>query len=131
MKCDICGQAFKPSVGHCRGGKWEGCCRSFVSNKGGDAHRVGKFGDGSRRCMTDEELNEKGWIRDSHGYWSSPADIKQRARARDWYKSQRAAQQGAKGASGGAGQTVPADPMATLGPVAELAKTPHDTPEDA
>jgi hypothetical protein len=34
----------------------------------GDAHRVGPFPDG-RRCLSVEEMDEKGWHQDERGVW--------------------------------------------------------------
>lgn len=76
--CSICGQRFLPTVGHCSGGRWGGCCRSFRSGRDGDDHRIGDFNDGSRRCMTDDELRERGWVQEPDGYWISARTIRKR-----------------------------------------------------
>lgn len=47
------------------------CCETFPGSTLGDAHRVGSYADNSRRCLTAEEMTEKGWrlIRD---VWHGP-----------------------------------------------------------
>lgn len=69
--CPDCQRQYRAVAGHCRGGKYGGCCRSFRGTKDFDAHRVGAFHDGSRRCLTDAEMLDKGWIQ-TDGLWASP-----------------------------------------------------------
>jgi len=58
ITCNICGQQYSPKGGgHCRGGAYGGCCRTFSSDRAGDKHRVGPYDPpGLRRCLTDEEM---------------------------------------------------------------------------
>lgn len=73
--CPECHHEFKPSVGHCRGGQYGGCCRSFRSARDADSHRIGTFTadgpTGLRRCLTEQELVALGWQQEGH-YWVSP-----------------------------------------------------------
>jgi hypothetical protein len=69
--CSDCNQTYRATAGHCRGGRYGGCCRSFESSKDFDHHRTGAFHDDSRRCLSDAELIEKGWTRVEHR-WLSP-----------------------------------------------------------
>lgn len=68
--CPECGIEYSPNGGgHCRGGAYGGCCRTFTSDSSADAHRIGPHDrrDGIRRCLTDEEmvlpwrLTPRGW----------------------------------------------------------------------
>lgn len=56
--CNVCQVSYSPlGGGHCRGGEWGGCCRTFSSDDAGDRHRIGPYNPpGQRRCITDEEL---------------------------------------------------------------------------
>jgi hypothetical protein len=58
ITCNICNQEYSPNGGgHCRGGAYGGCCRTFSSDAAGDRHRIGPYDPPSmRRCMTDEEM---------------------------------------------------------------------------
>ena len=72
--CQECGAQFNgsdSSGGHCKGGRFGGCCQSFTSLTGFDRHRTGPYTD--RRCLTPDELTAKGWTRDEHGAWRTPA----------------------------------------------------------
>ena len=73
--CDICGAIFGPAdTGHCRGGKWGGCCQTFASSHAFDRHRTGPFNpDGLRRCRTTGELEAKGWAKTGpYDSWRTP-----------------------------------------------------------
>lgn len=53
-----------------------GCRQYFNSNTAFERHRVGKHGE-DRRCLTPEEILEKGWIKNPAGFWiteARPAD---------------------------------------------------------
>lgn len=51
--CPECGQEFAAKGGgHCRGGAYGGCCRTFTSNAAADKHRIGEFSV-DRRCVAD------------------------------------------------------------------------------
>ena len=67
--CPECAQPFKATSGHCRGGAFGGCCRSFASTGGFDRHRTGN-GE-ARRCRTDAEMLDLGWTRDGV-FWVVP-----------------------------------------------------------
>lgn len=74
LVCLDCGGRFSGSDragGHCRGGKYGGCCKSFRSLGGFDKHRTGPHED--RRCLTSEELLAKGWTCDGDSIWRMPA----------------------------------------------------------
>lgn len=52
------------------------CCHAtFTGTRPGDMHRVGKHGitDGPdrRRCLTPDEMLNKGMTRDARGYWTT------------------------------------------------------------
>lgn len=76
--CPDCGQTYLPEAGHCRGGRWGGCCRSFANNARNhdDPHRTGDHNT-TRRCMTDSELLAAGWEQAGH-LWVSPAGVRSR-----------------------------------------------------
>lgn len=74
----------KPS-GQCSGGRYRedypdgtfsGCGR-YLDIKDFEAHRVQRVGqvDYARRCLTDAELLEKGWVDHGDGSWSSPRRV--------------------------------------------------------
>lgn len=88
--CTLCGQRFKPSIGHCSGKPWGGCCSSFDTERTADAHRIGEYDDGSRRCMTVEERHAKGWYQTEEGYWRSPKDDQRAQRARAYFEARNA-----------------------------------------
>lgn len=94
LKCDICGQNYRPVAGHCRGGRWGGCCTSFAAGVDFDAHRTGAYEGGARRCLSREEMRAAGWVvedtpsgypaegaAEAAGvYWASPKTVKSRQR---------------------------------------------------
>lgn len=94
LTCPDCGLEYLPSPGHCRGGRYGGCCRSFRTGADFDEHQVGRYEPHERRCLTDEELIEAGWMQvDAEGdvpsvigghFWLSPEGLRgiQRGRAR-------------------------------------------------
>jgi hypothetical protein len=84
-RCPECGASYSPNGGgHCRGGKYGGCCRTFTSDSSGDKHRVGPYDPpGSRRCLTLDELLADGWRETPHGWTPEPPmSEEQRARMR-------------------------------------------------
>jgi len=71
--CAECGARFSPKGGgHCRGGRFKGCCKTFTSDSSGDKHRVGDYNDGARRCLTTEEMLAKGWRETPRGWTPAP-----------------------------------------------------------
>lgn len=72
--CQICAATFRPTAGHCTGGVFGGCCRSFASTGGFDRHRrFGVKGDWETRyCAPDAVLLAEGWARDASGFWHVP-----------------------------------------------------------
>jgi hypothetical protein len=80
--CPDCGQTYRATAGHCRGGRFGGCCRSFEESQDFDRHRTGGFHDGSRRCLTDAEMVEKGWTRVEHRWLSPQGTARRVARER-------------------------------------------------
>ena len=92
-ECPECGQTYRPSAGHCRGGAYGGCCTSFAAQVDFDEHRVGDHASGQRRCLTHDERLAKGWLTDTPShvahksspegrtlYWASPKTLRSRAR---------------------------------------------------
>lgn len=71
--CDRWFNGSDRSGGHCRGGGFGGCCKSFRSLTGFDKHRTGKYEPNERRCMTADELTAKGWTCDDNNTWRMPA----------------------------------------------------------
>ena len=59
------------------------CHEVFAGPYPGDLHRVGEFPDG-RRCLTVDEMTERGMRVDRRGYWIGPS------RGRQFPTSQRA-----------------------------------------
>lgn len=52
------------------------CCETFTGDEAGDAHRVGSFSEGTRRCLTPEEMRNrtvngkpKPMVQNERGYW--------------------------------------------------------------
>jgi len=59
--------------GHCRGGIYGGCDRTFRTDSAANAHRVGPHHPrGLRRCLTDEEMAEAGWRLTDRGWTNEP-----------------------------------------------------------
>lgn len=73
--CPHCGDVYGPDdTGHCTGGRFDGCCETFASNHAFDRHRTGKYDPPSRRCLTVQELEAKGWTRTGkYNAWRTPA----------------------------------------------------------
>lgn len=82
LTCGDCGSRYRPTVGHCRGGVYDGCCSSFGDMLSADRHRVGSLSDGTRRCLTVAERLGAGWVQDEHGVWSHPRAAAAAARVR-------------------------------------------------
>jgi hypothetical protein len=57
-------------VEHCKS-----CHQSFAGTRAGDMHRTGKYsvrqGPSRRRCLTPEEMDDKGMRRSARGVWAS------------------------------------------------------------
>lgn len=70
--CPECGQRYdgrQRSGGHCRGGRYGGCCQTFANNASADAHRVGPYEPrNARRCLTPQEMLDKGWRLTDRGW---------------------------------------------------------------
>ena len=92
-ECPECGQTYRPSAGHCRGGAYGGCCISFAAQVDFDEHRVGDHAEGTRRCLTQQERLDRGWeadtplitvfeepFREGTPLWASPKTLRSRAR---------------------------------------------------
>jgi len=47
------------------------CGEYFNSTYAFDLHRVGEFRDGSRRCLSVEEMRERGMVKNKLGFWIS------------------------------------------------------------
>jgi hypothetical protein len=59
------------------------CAEMFSSVSVFDAHRVGQFRKHNRRCLTHEEMVEKGFIL-VNGYWTTqPMSDEEKARVRN------------------------------------------------
>lgn len=78
-RCPECGARYSPNGGgHCRGGAYGGCCRTFSSDAAADAHRKGPYGvPGGRYCVDfDADYTEKGrrieWRLTDRGWTNSP-----------------------------------------------------------
>jgi hypothetical protein len=71
-RCPECGQQYSGSGGgHCRGGRYGGCCRTFTSDTAASAHRVGPYHPrGLRRCL--DLPSSEGWRETSRGWTNSP-----------------------------------------------------------
>jgi hypothetical protein len=78
--CPECGAVYRArSGGHCRGGRYGGCCRTFASDNVGDAHRKGPY-SGERYCVDfDNDYNAKGrkiaWRRNRYGEWTNAPSL--------------------------------------------------------
>ena len=48
------------------------CCETFTGHAAGDAHRVGSWADGTRRCLTPAEMAERGLTVNHRGLWGLP-----------------------------------------------------------
>jgi hypothetical protein len=79
-KCPDCGQTYRvKSGGHCRGGAFGGCCRTFASDSAADAHRKGPY-SGKRVCVDfDDDYNSKGrkveWRQNQWGEWTNAPSL--------------------------------------------------------
>jgi hypothetical protein len=67
--CHICGNEYHGGErgGHCRGGKYGGCCQTFSNDATGDKHRpVGG------PCLTPAEMTALGWRETPRGWTHWP-----------------------------------------------------------
>lgn len=81
LTCPDCHTAYLRNAGHCRGGRYAGCCKSWRTGSDFDAHRTGDIATGTRRCLTTDELLTAGWeYRD--GLWTSPKSLADAERGR-------------------------------------------------
>lgn len=62
QKCGKSWNGYKPE--HCAV-----CCETFTGTEAGDMHRIGDHNDGTRRCMTVDEMLDAGLVRDTRGMW--------------------------------------------------------------
>ena len=75
--CGDCGKRF-PGADR-RGGHCDTCHLSFASQSGFDRHRTGTYENratgtaNTRRCLSAQELEGKGWSIDAHGLVRMPA----------------------------------------------------------
>lgn len=79
-RCPECAERFPiNSGGHCRGGAYGGCCKTFRSDAAYAAHRIGPYGD--RHCI--DVTATAGWRATDRG-WTNQATMtpEQRDRAR-------------------------------------------------
>lgn len=87
--CPECGETYSPKGGgHCRGGAYGGCCRTFASDGAADAHRRGPYSpDGLRHCVdvTMPDFNRNGkpvvWRLTARGWThrkEQPAELRAR-----------------------------------------------------
>lgn len=79
MSCDCTWSGLKAE--HCGA-----CCLTFSGTYSGDMHRTGKHdvvsGPDRRRCLTVEEMIEKGMSLGKDGLWRSPS-VERKAQTRD------------------------------------------------
>jgi hypothetical protein len=97
LTCPDCNQTYRATAGHCRGGRFGGCCKSWGTQRAHERHRIGNYDDGSRRCMTTEEMVEAGWA-ERDGRWYHPTAVK------DWERGHRMALPGLRASEGHAGK---------------------------
>jgi hypothetical protein len=45
------------------------CHEIFASTQAFDAHRIGRFTRNARRCLTKREMQARGMIKNSKGWW--------------------------------------------------------------
>lgn len=71
--CPECGQTYSGNGGgHCRGGAYGGCCRTFTGDTAAAKHRTGPYNPHrARRCLTDAELLDAGWRETQRGWTNS------------------------------------------------------------
>lgn len=71
--CHICGRKYPGSDRN--GGHCPTCHLNFASQTGFDKHRVGRYNQPTRerRCLTVEEIVDKGWAVDEHFVVRMPA----------------------------------------------------------
>lgn len=68
IRCGGCDRTWTAArAEHCAA-----CHETFSGTSSGDRHRVGRFGDGSRRCLSADEMLEAGLIRTGAGTWRAP-----------------------------------------------------------
>lgn len=67
--CDLCDSFYAANGGgHCRGGKFGGCCKTFASDSAFDAHRR----DGKCIDVTSENSAGEGWRLSKRGWTNRP-----------------------------------------------------------
>lgn len=72
LTCRDCGRSYP---GGERGGHCTVCHESFRSDHLFDRHRVGRHEPaGQRRCLTETEMQARGWVRRDHG-WSGGGEF--------------------------------------------------------
>lgn len=72
---------MKATCGRC-GATWSGykpehcqmCHETFSGTRSGDKHRVGRYEPMERRCLTPDEMRDKGMRQNSAGIWTTGGD---------------------------------------------------------
>ncbi len=57
-----------------------GCSRDFTSVAAFDRHRTGRYMPDTRRCLTEQEMSERGLERKPSGQWGNVKTDRDRAR---------------------------------------------------
>lgn len=93
--CPECGAVYSGNGGgHCRGGPYKGCCRTFTSDAAAAAHLVGPYSD--RRCVdvfNDVRIRKDGseyrvpWRETPRG-WTNAEEYHGWDKKRDQYKNE-------------------------------------------
>lgn len=80
--CPECGATYRVlSGGHCRGGAYGGCCRTYSSDRAATAHRKGPFEPpGQRFCVDhDDDYDAKGrkvtWRLNRFQEWTNQPEL--------------------------------------------------------
>ena len=73
--CPECGTTYRAkSGGHCRGGAYGGCCRTYSSDSAAAAHIRGPASDRSCASMDDDhdtKGNPIAWRQNHYGEWTN------------------------------------------------------------
>jgi hypothetical protein len=57
---------LRPGSNQCECGE---CGQFFNTVNTFDMHRTGDYSDGTRRCLTGDEMRARGWRVNPHGFW--------------------------------------------------------------
>jgi hypothetical protein len=63
------------------------CGAVFAGMRAFDAHRIGPYTSGGRRCLTPLEIQAEGMSQDARGWWMLPASKAPGTKARTTVKS--------------------------------------------